>query len=70
MARSPLSVHQYRFQTAAVAVASPASAFFQSGDLPNTASLNFRPVGALNLIAPRSPFHIGLKFMQKITPPI
>ena len=37
-----------------VAVASLASTFFQSGDLPNAASPNPRPASALNSISPRS----------------
>ena len=50
-------------QIAAVAVASLASTFFQSGDLPNAASPNPRPVGALNSIAARSCAMLCSKFM-------
>jgi hypothetical protein len=54
MIGSPFSVCQSHAQIAAVAVASLASTFFQSGDLPNAASPNPRPVGALNSISLRS----------------
>jgi hypothetical protein len=54
MVRPPFSVRQSHLQIAAVAVASLASTFFQSGDLPNAASPNLRPASALNSIVPRS----------------
>jgi hypothetical protein len=54
MIRPPFSVRQSHAQIAAVAVASPASTFFQSGDLSeNAASQNARPASALNSIVPR-----------------
>jgi hypothetical protein len=53
MVGSPFSVCQSHAQIAAVAVASLASTFFQSGDLPNAASQNARPASALNSIVPR-----------------
>jgi hypothetical protein len=53
MVGSPFSVCQSHAQVAAVTVASLASTFFQSGDLPNAASQNARPASALNSIVPR-----------------
>jgi hypothetical protein len=50
----PVSVRQSHAQIAAVVDASLASAFFQSGDLPNAASQNARPASALNSIVTRS----------------
>jgi hypothetical protein len=46
-----------------VPVASPASTFFQSGDLPNAARPNPRPVGAFNSIVPCFMCNVRLKFM-------
>jgi len=54
MIRPPFSVRQSHAQIAAVTVASLASTFFQSGDLPNAASQNARPASALNSIVTRS----------------
>jgi len=53
MVRPPFWVRQSHAKIATVPVASLASAFFQSGDLPSAASLNPRPASALNSIVPR-----------------
>jgi hypothetical protein len=65
MVRSPFSIHQHCFQTAAVAVASPASAFFQVGDLSECGQFKLPACRRVKLDCNAFLFHVGLKFMVK-----
>jgi hypothetical protein len=70
MACSPLSVHQYLFQTAAVAVASLASASFRSGDLSARGQSKSPACRRFKFDCAAFIARVRLMLMVKIIPPI